>query len=56
MTPEEKARELKSQFGNNAKYVCLEIINEYKVYGSDAPEAELRIIYYRKVKQIIETK
>jgi len=30
MMPEEKAKQLKSQFGDNARYVCLEIIDFLK--------------------------
>lgn len=61
-TPNQKANELKSQFGNNAKYVVLEILDELKhlwndfdskkMYGSSNPVLG-RINYYKSVKSEI---
>ena len=47
MTPEEKAIELRSQFGSNAKYVCLEIIDELKREPYTNYE---RIVFWKVVK------
>lgn len=47
MTAKEKATELRSQFRDNAKYVCLEIIEELKREPYTNYE---RIIFWRAVK------
>ena len=52
MTPKEKAKELRSQFGDNAKYVCLEIIDELKREYYTNYE---RIVYWQGVKTELET-
>lgn len=51
MTPKEKAKELRSQFGDNAKYVCHEIIDELK---RDPYINYERIIYWKAVKNELE--
>lgn len=51
MTPKEKAKELRSQFGDNAKYVCLEIIEELK---RDPYINYERIVYWQGVKSELE--
>ena len=53
MTPKEKANELRSQFGSNAKYVCLEIIDELKREPYNNYE---RIISWQSVKQNLKNK
>lgn len=44
MTPKQKAKEFKAQFGSNAKYVCLEIIEILKMLRK--PEYTTFIIRY----------
>ena len=51
MTPKEEAKELHSQFGDNAKYVCLEIIEELK---RDPYINYERIVYWQVVKTELE--
>ena len=53
MTSKEKAIELRSQFGENARYVCLEIIDTLK----QIPESLViprHIKYWQEVKQELE--
>jgi len=53
MKPKEKAIELRSQFGENARYVCLEIIDTLK----QIPESLViprHIKYWQEVKQELE--
>ena len=53
MTTKEKAKELRSQFGDNAKYVCHEIIDELKREYYTNYE---RIVYWKAVKSELELK
>ena len=52
MTPKEKAKELRSQFGDNAKYVCLEILDELK---RNPHYIYKRIEFWQSVKIELET-
>jgi len=64
MTPEEKTKELISQFGDNAKYVVLEVKEElkqlYKDLGLEHEEQKnymIRVLnYWSRVKEGIEKK
>lgn len=64
-TPIQKAKELKAQFGDNAKYVVLEILDELKHIWSDFDSREMfgssnlilgRINYFKEVKEQLEPK
>jgi len=59
MTPKEKAIELRSQFGENAKYVCLEILDTlkamYKVSGLQFTIAlKSKYDFWQEVKQELD--
>lgn len=49
----DKARELKKQFGVNAKYVVLEIMDELKKYGDKSSIIE-RLSFWKYVKEHID--
>lgn len=51
MDEEKKARQLRSQFGDNAKYVCLEILDELK---REPYSNYMRIIFWKAVKLKLE--
>ena len=53
MTPELKARQLISQFGNNAKYVVLEIKDNLQWFRF-TENYDSNILFWSKVKTIIE--
>lgn len=53
MEPKQKAIELRSQFGENAKYVTLEIMDEIKKFGGPSGLI-IRLKFWSKVKQELE--
>ena len=54
MTPKEKAIELRSQFGENARYVCLEILDTLKGINEQSASIKLTIYFWQEVKQELD--
>lgn len=55
MNPKQKAIELRSQPGDNAKYVVLEIMDEIKVFDYGHPILlSVRLEFWSKVKLELE--
>ncbi|MFA5301033.1 MAG: hypothetical protein WC389_22805 [Lutibacter sp.] len=56
MLPKEKAKELKAQFGDNAKYVVSEIMDEIKKFEYGHPILlSNRLDFWMRVKNEIKT-